>query len=203
MSNTEITNIKGYSQTGRAQYQRRSRVYKANERRFNNPLRAFIEHKYPSIFTEYAQLYETMNRSHPHRKNLTKTSIFKHWVSTSAPESTSVENSSRNDIINQALREAIASIEQNPPADEEDQQLPPAVQQTPQQLPPPVQQGPQQRYDNIDQILDEMAADQDIRNMLDQPNPQEDEGIELNLLDEIYDDIQPLDYTLEVEPGEL
>ena len=193
MSNTENTPNKGYSQTGRALYQRRSRVYKANERRFNNPLRAFIEHKYPAIFTEYAQLYETMNRAYPHRKNLTKTSIFKHWVSTSAPESTSAENSSsNNDIINQALREAIASIEHNPPADEQSHQHP-----------PPVQQGPQQLYNDIEQILDEMAADRDIGDILDQPNPQEDEGIELNLVDEIYDDIQPLDYTLEVELGEF
>ena len=192
MNNIDNRNNKDYSQTCRAQYQRKSRVCKANERRFNNPLRAFVEHKYPSVFTEYTELYETMNRAHPHRKNLIRTSTFRHWLSTPVTESTSAIIPKCNDIINQALREAFSSDQQNSPADEQDQQLPPAVEQ-----------GPQQLYDQIDQILDEMAVDEDMRNMLDQQNPPEDEGIELNLLDEIYDDIEPLDYTLEVEPDEF
>ena len=43
----------------------------------------------------------------------------------------------------------------------------------------------------------------DVRNILGQPNPTEDEGIELNPFEELYGDIEEFDYTLEVDPFEF
>ena len=51
----------------------------------------------------------------------------------------------------------------------------------------------------MDEILNELAADEDIGDILDQEGTTEDEGIGLNLEDEIFHDIQPFDYALEVE----
>ena len=182
MNNTYARKDKRYSQTDRAVNQRNSRVCKMNERRFNNPLRAFIEHKYPTIFNEYTELYESMRAAHPHRKNLVRTSTFKQWLSTESTSATPSIIPQCGDIITQALQETFASD---------------------QQISLPVEQGPPQIYQQIDEILDEMMANEDMRNVLEQPNPTEDEGIELNLLDEIYEDIEPLDYALEVEPSEF
>ena len=43
---------------------------------------------------------------------------------------------------------------------------------------------------------------EDVRNILEQPNSMEDEGIELNPFEELYGDIEEFYYTLEVEPFE-
>ena len=53
------------SQTTKAINQRNSRTVRRNERRFNEPLRAFLEFKYPTIYTEYTKLYQLMSTTHP------------------------------------------------------------------------------------------------------------------------------------------
>ena len=51
----------------------------------------------------------------------------------------------------------------------------------------------------IDAIMNELIQDELIRDMLDPGNDIElDEGIELNMTDEIYNDIEPFDFALEV-----
>ena len=182
-----------YSQTERAQYQREARVCKFNERHFNNPLRAFVEHKYPSIFSEYTRLYERMTTAHPHRKSLVRTSTFKQWRQSTEPTS-AMPIPQCGDVLSQAIQETIASDANiSLPVEQETNDLP--IEQDP--IPP--EQGPQQLYRQIDDILDEMISNEDLRNLLEQPNSTEDEGIELNLLDEIYEDIEPFDSELEVE----
>ena len=75
-----------------------------------------------------------------------------------------------------------------------------AQQDFPQELPQgQLEQGPSQLYPSIDEILDELAADEDIGAVLDQGLTGEDEGIGLNLEDEIFHDIQPFDFELEIE----
>ena len=54
--------------------------------------------------------------------------------------------------------------------------------------------------DQVDQIMNELRQDQDLRDILDQPETQpEDEGIDINPLDDIEYDIEPLDFNIEVE----
>ena len=199
MSKLILKKAKTYSQTGRAAYQRNSRETKFNERRFNNPLRAFIQHKYPVIFNEYSELYEQLRAEYPHRKSLERTTMFRQWLETETPS----ETPPPCDIITQALQETLGSD-----VEQEEQQLQPLretndsdEQQDPQL--PPQEQGPSQLYHNIDELLNEMAANPNIGDILEQQETQEDKGIELNLYDEVCEDIQPLDYTLEVELGEF
>ena len=54
--------------------------------------------------------------------------------------------------------------------------------------------------DQVDQIMNELRQDQDLRDILDQAETQpEDEGIDINPLDDIEYDIEPLDFNIEVE----
>ena len=108
--------------------------------------------------------------------------------------SDSSRNSPAEDVLTRAVRETLTTDQL--PGEEQ--------QQGPQDIRLPgegQQQGPQDIRQHIDEILDEMLADEDLNNILMEPNPVEDEGIELNLLDEIYHDIEPFDYELEVEAG--
>ena len=69
-------------------------------------------------------------------------------------------------------------------------------------LPPPTEQDPTENNEHlneVDDILNEMMVNEDIRNILEQPDPTVDEGIELNIFDEIEFDIEPFDFDLEVE----
>ena len=184
------------SQTERAISERRKRSMRANERQFNNPLRIFLEHKYPSVFSEYTELYNLMKERHPNRKDLARTSTFKEWKAQNSTPTMPAVIPLPEDVLTRTVRETL-STDQLP--GEEQQQGPQDIR-----LPGEgQQQGPQDIRQHIDEILDEMLADEDLNNILLEPNPTEDEGIELNLLDEIYEDIQPFDYELEVEANEF
>ena len=195
--------------------QREVRLTKSKERHFNMPLRHFIEHKYPDIFEEYRDLYNQMVINHPKRINLMKSKTFKKWLKSiestnnHTPEDLSTETTDQNLSV-----EAPAVVVQ---AQETDQNLPveaPAVvvqaQETDQNLPVEVptvavQETGEDIFPNdleaqIDGIMNELLQDELIRGVLDPGNDIElDEGIELNILDEIYQDIEPFDYDLEVE----
>ena len=68
------------SQTERAVYavKRRKEDYEA--KRFNSPLRIFLERKYPRILEEFTELYNFFDYVNPGRKDLTKTATFKQWM---------------------------------------------------------------------------------------------------------------------------
>ena len=57
---------------------RRAEYFKM--RRFNDPLRCFVERKYPKIFAEYTEFYHHLNILNPKRKNLAKSKHFKDWL---------------------------------------------------------------------------------------------------------------------------
>ena len=50
----------------------------------------------------------------------------------------------------------------------------------------------------VDQLVNQMALDDELRALLDS-EPEDDEGIELNIHDELEMDIEPFDFRLEVE----
>ena len=52
----------------------------------------------------------------------------------------------------------------------------------------------------VDEIMNELRQDEDLRNILEQPETfPEDEGIEINPLEDLEDDIEPFDFDLEVQ----
>ena len=72
--------VKNYSGAQRSIRDRELRKQRATDRRFNDPLRLFIEHKYSGIFNEYNELYKRMDDENPGRKNLTTSGTFKEWM---------------------------------------------------------------------------------------------------------------------------
>ena len=57
---------------------RRRQLFK--NRRFNDPLKLFIERKHPTIFMEYVEFYKYLDQLNPTRKDLVKSSTFKDWM---------------------------------------------------------------------------------------------------------------------------
>ena len=80
--------------------ERRFRQREKQRKRFESPMRKFIEVKYPNIFQEYTQLYDTLNRNHPDIRNLTKTSTFRRWLD-------SVNEVPTLDILSTVIRETL------------------------------------------------------------------------------------------------
>ena len=60
----------------------RERNFRKKERerkRFDGPLRQFVEIKYPAIFKEYFELYELMIVNHPGKRDLSRSRTFSQW----------------------------------------------------------------------------------------------------------------------------
>ena len=57
---------------------RRREAYKM--KRFNDPLKIFIEKKYPEIFGEYTEFYRYLHSIYPTRKSLMTSKTFKQWM---------------------------------------------------------------------------------------------------------------------------
>ena len=91
-----------YRQTNPTDKARQSRLYRRNQReqkRFEAPLREFIEIKYKYAFQEYVELYKQMDTQNPGKIDLKKTEIFKQWKISNQQSS--------SDILTVAIRETI------------------------------------------------------------------------------------------------
>ena len=91
-----------YRQTNPTDKARQSRLYRRNQReqkRFEAPLREFIEIKYKYAFQEYVELYKRMDTQNPGKIDLKKTEIFKQWKISNQQSS--------SDILTVAIRETI------------------------------------------------------------------------------------------------
>ena len=60
--------------------ERNFRRREKDRKRFEKPLRVFLEHKYKSIYEEYEQLFNLMVNNHPNKLNLVNTKTFKNWL---------------------------------------------------------------------------------------------------------------------------
>ena len=69
------------SQSIRAIGAREWRVGNREKRRFNALLNGYVSTKYSSIYNECREFYNSLNKEHPERHDLTKTKTFKRWRS--------------------------------------------------------------------------------------------------------------------------
>ena len=175
---------RSYSQTIKAVRARESRSRQGTERRFNVPLREFLNHKYPAIYAEYTELFNLMITEHPNRRNLVTSTTFKQWLATNPKQpvsssTTTIPQHPCSDIINQALQGAFAketpgqNNHQNPQqtidhlpveqglAENENIPVEPVEQDPAENENIPVEQDP-----TADEIINEMLIDADLRNML-------------------------------------
>ena len=195
-------------------------------RRFNEPLRIFLERKYPNVLKEFQQLYEWLDKRNPDRKNLTllNTSDFKQWELDNPPPMqnfsgppTLTRLSPPLMIPNLEIPLLNPQVEISPPLIIPNLEIP-QVEISP--LPSedilskawndvfgpvgePIEE-PIQVEDLPAAIINELMEDNylrellntipeelpELRDLLNEP----DEGIELNHVDEILEDIVPFDF---------
>ena len=91
--------------TSKAARERHFRQKEKERKHFEKPMRSFIEEKYPVIFQEYTELYQTLARNHPYTRNLAKTKTFRRWVETVRQEASAV------DILSSVIRETLGQNE--------------------------------------------------------------------------------------------
>ena len=196
-----------------------ARQYRKNQRgqkRFEAPLRKFIEHKYKDIFQEYVDLFIQMDTNHPDKIDLTKTETFKRWKRSNeavppAPPtdilSTAIRETIEQDRIETVINEYSEDIDEdneeesntdNCGADtssDNESEASVAENEGGEEVPNAVMEG-LAAAQQVDDIVNELIRDEELRALL-RPEPAEDEGIELNIFDEI--DIEPFDFSMEVE----
>ena len=209
--------------SSKAKQSRLYRLQQKQQKRFEAPLRQFVETKYKMIFEEYVELYNRLDTQYPKRVDLRKTEMFKQWKL--------LNNQTDTDILTLAVRETIENrTEQNGSEQSEDQTVDQSEseqsqdetaeqseseqsedqsvdQNEPEQaeadLGPAVdQRDPDEGLlaaQHLDDLVNEMMRDEQLGALLNMEN-QDDEGIELGLEDEL--DFDPFDFHLEVELGE-
>ena len=207
----------------KAEKERRFRRKEQERKHFEGPMRQFIKQKYPLIFEEYKAFYEALTQSHPDARDLTKTHTYKAWAA-------SLKQKDPSDILATALRQALGQGEasnhdqngesssgQTSNHDQNGESL--TFTLTDKELERETGEATNVLINlndmvdimetvdaQVDSIMAELAADQDLADILNRPvdveeSAEADEGIELNPDDDndIDLDVQPFDYDLEVE----
>ena len=72
--------MKKLCQSERSIRERELRRQKGENRRFNDPMKIFIQRKYPEIFKEYTEFYNFMEAEDPNRRNFTTSKTFRKWM---------------------------------------------------------------------------------------------------------------------------
>ena len=208
-------------------YAREWRKSTYEEKRFNKPLRQFLELKYRDVFNEYNWFYRSLNDQYPAAKDLTKTKVFKAWKSRQLncessddepPESEHTETE-RNETepdeagrseteVNQTERnetepDEAGRSETEPVAEqietESTDPLTAAMQET---LPPYIENMSIDQAENIiQQIIYELQQDDAAQGIFNdgEVTQDNDEGIDLDIETELEGIVEPFDYELEVE----
>ena len=95
---------------------RRSRVYRKprkEERRFDSPLKEFIEIKYNTIYEEYSTLYKKMIKENPYKIDLKKSKTFIQWK----------RDQLNSNVLSQAISETINNEAGEPNEDTENTEV--------------------------------------------------------------------------------
>ena len=201
------------SQTKRAIKERKRRNRARDERRLNALTVDFLSVKYPEVYEEAYQFYQSLNRRHPKKHNLTKTSEYKQWKTAMVSDQGSEdENNGDNNLAGSdesTEQAAPMSAEQIP--EEQTDEAERASQNILQEAAEVFNIDDVPNFDSVDDIINEIIVDlqQDdiLREYLNaegageiiRPHYQEeDEGIGLNVETELQAVLEPFDFELEV-----
>ena len=215
------------TKTQRNKYAREWRKNSYEEKRFNKPLREFLELKYRDIFNEYNWFYKSLNEQYPTSKDLTKTTGYKNWkrrqlnCESSDDEQPETEPAETEQPETEQPETEPAETEQpeteqpeTEPAETEQPEtesniLTVALEET---VPPDdnnnvdINNMDINQIDNIiEQVINELEGEEAIRELLNNdelvhPHYQDqDERIGLDVESELEAILEPFDYELEVE----
>ena len=216
------------SKARKAELKKSYREKERERKRFTLPLPLFLESKYPNIFEEYKELYNSLNVSHGKVRNLTKTYTFKKWkddVERQRVETvcTTTRTSVIEDQVNEdqptgtASRTAGTSVNEGQVSEDQATETPRAMAE----IIIPANTGEDQATEEVirmdineladimvnvegqvENIVNELRQDPYLRNIMEgveaEVETQADEGIDISPLDDIEFNIEPFDFDLEV-----
>ena len=172
-----------YSQTPKAIREAKRRKEEHKAKRFNDPLRIFLERRYPKVLSEFTELYEYVDFLNPTKKNLCRTATFKEWMSENPPPlKTTLPMPSVSPVFETSLP-TMVNMEKSSEAVNIKQETPHSSSGT---------------STIVSAIIDELFGPDglpDEEEYADLPTLNgDDEGIELNHFDEWAYDIKPFDF---------
>ena len=194
--------------------ERREREKKDNE--YYATLKEFLQFKYNHIIAEFNPFYENMMTHRPANLVYTNTNEFRLWQKREIEKAFSPSNGREDEQLPEQLPELLPEQQQQQQDEQlpellpeqqqqqQDEQLPELLpeqqqQQQDEQLPEllPEQQQQQQQQDeqlpDLGQLVNELVGE------VDEIVGDHDEGIALDIWEELQGDIEEFDYQLEVE----
>ena len=209
----------------KSEYKRTWRKKNREEKQFNKVLKKYLKTKHVSIYEECCDFFRVLSEKNPTAKDLTKTRTFKKWEEKSTKSDSddepimmftynvkpgsetvtlaSVEGISRGDISvnndDEGQQREHNEVRDNGEHQHDHSEVRNNGEQRAEQ-----QAGQQHNYNEqnniIERLVNELEMDRDLYDLLNGDEPQhngfvEDEGIGLNIEDEIVD---PLDVELEM-----
>ena len=200
---------------------RERRGYELETKRFNNTLKEFIEFKYDNIFEEYNSFYKALTEKYPNKKNLMKTAMFKEWKKHTIEQSfekegvhaevTHLTDPADSDPESSSEENACDELSERESVSEENVRDEPSNQAESDILSTVIVENFSEQHDLINineledvdniiaEIVQDLERDGEIREMLDENMPQnDDEGIALDYQTELDAVVEPFDYELEV-----
>ena len=165
-----------YSQTPKAIREAKRRKEDHKAKRFNDPLKIFLERRYPKI----SELYKYVDFLNPNKKNLCKTSTFKEWMAENpAPLKTILPMPHFASAVFEDSLPTMVNVKK--PSEDEKQETRSSSTST-----------------IVSEIVDELFGPDGTPDEEDFPDLPtlngEDESIELNHFDELAYDIKPFDF---------
>ena len=194
------------TKTDKAKYDKERKAKERKERRFTKPLKLFFKAKYFAQYDEFEKFFKQLENTYPGKKDLTKTSMFREFLSNYPVEENSTV--SLDAKITAELFPNVASILESVTSSDE------AISQASTAFPntssskaiveasstSPVQvlesSSHNQTRNIISELVDELFGPGGLDQYIDHVENM-DEGIDVNILDELKLDLEPFDFELE------
>ena len=210
------------SKVEKAKYDKQRKADERKERRFTKPLKMFFQRKYPTYYGEFVKFFKYMENEYPGKKDLTKTDMFKEFLTNHPPQEKSItlpdeatvatlfpnlvstlEPSTLSTEATTSPSQATTSFPNlvSPVKAVEVLESPASEDQTPNMVETSTSERrtPNTVSDLLDEIFGPGGIDDEDLQQIQIHSENSDEGIELNHFDELAFDLEPFDFELETE----
>ena len=172
----------------KAEYDKERKAGERKEKRFTKPLKVFIQRKYPVIYSEFVKFFNQLENENTGKKDLTKTNTFKEFLTnypTQEKTLTSLVETTTTSFPNliSPVEATVEVIESSTSEASTSESVPSLVEA--------------QKPNTVSEILDEIFGPGGINEEDIQQIENNDEGIDLNIFDELSFDLEPFDIELE------
>ena len=194
------------TKTDKSKYDKQRKANERKEKRFTKPLKLFFQRKYPAQYDEFVKFFNQLENTYHGKKDLTKTGMFREFLSNHPAQEKSTV--SLDAEITVELFPNIASLLDSVTSPAE------ATSQAPTAFPntsssqaiveasstSPIEvlesSSQDQTQDIISELVDELFGPGGLDQYIDHVENM-DEGIDVNILDELKLDLEPFDFELE------